>query len=538
MSEAQVKAALEQEEAAALKQGAIALHTTSPSSFVTMALEIEDSQCVYGLLAFFFFCSSLTKENRRRIRRSAKAAQGGSSSQRDALLKDQRNSLLEQLQAWEALLAVYAPGLLEYKASLRSESPATSSASEKVEDVVVWLPSRIPASQRSSVWIKDLPATEAKLRTAQCTDALDSLRRILRIKSRMIQFKNKNLRGQRSGTRSRAVIDRVHERARAAAEKYRCARAAKLELVGPGDWEKLHQVLADGDIRGYQDPNRLRPKKPRKGIWEDGEEEEAEGEPGATEPGDGEEAVEETEFELFNEPRTKRDGTGETRRTLSWIWTTEGDGGSIAKPAEKGTRHDVETTGDEMEVLPRSTTETTPADTDTVEDTTATGDGGDTSKGKKKAGVKKKVDGDDILRSEWARSRVRVERAKEEVMMVKEEMSRVLRYLGWKERWWMERASMREGVSKELAEGIQAYAISQAGIQRGLASKFRELWKDPLATNVSEDSDSSGDEDDEEGEGQDDDKGSNNEEEEGEGQDDDEGNNSEEEEGDDDGHED
>jgi len=77
----------------------------------------------------------------------------------------------------------------------------------------------------------------------------------------MIQFKNKNLRGQRAGTRSRAVIDRVHERARVAADKYRIARRAKLALSGTGDWEKTLRLLEDGDVRSYQDPDRLKPRQ-------------------------------------------------------------------------------------------------------------------------------------------------------------------------------------------------------------------------------------------------------------------------------------
>ena len=51
---------------------------------------------------------------------------------------------------------------------------------------------------------------EAKLRRAQCFDALHGLRHTLRVKTRMLHFKRKNIRGQRDGVRSRTVIDRVH----------------------------------------------------------------------------------------------------------------------------------------------------------------------------------------------------------------------------------------------------------------------------------------------------------------------------------------
>ena len=104
---------------------------------------------------------------------------------------------------------------------------------------------------------KGLAEIEAKLRTAQCQDALEGVRNVLKMKTRMIAFKNQNIHGQRQGTRSRAVIDQVHERARNTAEKYRASRAAKLELEGRGVWEETLRELKDQDVRGYQDPNRL-----------------------------------------------------------------------------------------------------------------------------------------------------------------------------------------------------------------------------------------------------------------------------------------
>ncbi|PPQ85803.1 hypothetical protein CVT26_004590 [Gymnopilus dilepis] len=90
--------------------------------------------------------------------------------------------------------------------------PSATDTSELPKDTTIWLPSRIPEPHRARVCVPNLPLIEEKLRAAQCSDSLESLRRILRIKSRMIQFKNKNICGQRDGTRSRAVIDRVHER--------------------------------------------------------------------------------------------------------------------------------------------------------------------------------------------------------------------------------------------------------------------------------------------------------------------------------------
>lgn len=333
---------------------------------------------------------------------------------KDGSITEQRNGLHSRIQAWEQLLLIYIPGILQYKA----EHPLEPT-SEHPEDSILWLPSRIDNSYRESVCRPGLPAIEEKLRITQCTDSLDAMRRILRIKSRMIQFKHKNLRGQRDGTRSRAVIDRVHERARASAEKYRAARAARLALSGPGDWENIFRPLADADVRGFQDANQLRLRKGRKGTLEDDQLAEA-GEAGEEgEAGKEGEAEAEGELVLFQEDRSRRDGTGETRRTLSWIWTND----AVEKVSDRS---------------------------------------------------------DEVLRSEWAKSRARSKRATEEVMLLKEEMSRVLKYLEWKGDWWMSRSQARPDESPELREGISVFAIKSSKIQLELRESFRKLWDSPL----------------------------------------------------------
>jgi hypothetical protein len=213
------------------------------------------------------------------------------------------------------------PGLLQYQADLASGSISARRSphnSDNPEDVDIWLPSRIAEAYRSRVCREGLADIEERIRTAQCYDALDAIRHALTVKSRMIMFKNKNVRGQRDGLRSRSVIDRVHEKAREQAAKYRTAREAKYSLCGEGPWEEVLRVLLDGDVRGYQDKNLLRVRKGRPGTLED-EQVEVDGGSGIenAEKEDG------SRIPLWEEERGRRDGTGETRRTLSWIWTTK-----------------------------------------------------------------------------------------------------------------------------------------------------------------------------------------------------------------------
>jgi hypothetical protein len=47
---------------------------------------------------------------------------------------------------------------------------------------------------------------------------------------------------------------------------------------------------------------------------------------------------------------------------------------------------------------------------------------------------------DNILRVEWVKSCARAARACEEVLLLREEMRRVLEYLQWELRWWVTQA--------------------------------------------------------------------------------------------------
>ncbi|KDR68470.1 hypothetical protein GALMADRAFT_15264, partial [Galerina marginata CBS 339.88] len=182
-------------------------------------------------------------------------------------------------------------------------------------------------------------------------------------------------------------------------------------LCGPGSWEQSLQVLSDSDIRSYQDPEKMKAKTGRKGTLEDSMIPQSIS-------GDG---IQGDEINLLND-RTKRDGTGLTRRTLSWIWMVDNNTHNT---------HFAENNAD-------------------------------------------------ILRSEWARSRARANRATEEVALLREEMRRVLAFLNWKAWWWSSKQASRVVQDVVLTEGLQAYAIDQASLQRQLQESFRVIWKEPL----------------------------------------------------------
>lgn len=107
----------------------------------------------------------------------------------------------------------------------------------------------------------------------------------------MIHWKNHNISGQHHGTRSRGIIDRMQARLETLARKYRAARKARLDLQ-PGDWEVIFRELKSGDIRSYVDPEESIADAAKKAR------------------------------DAEKRARYKNQSSGDTRRELSWIWTS------------------------------------------------------------------------------------------------------------------------------------------------------------------------------------------------------------------------
>ncbi|PPQ97624.1 hypothetical protein CVT26_002547 [Gymnopilus dilepis] len=411
----QAKKELAEEEKQRLVKGGVVLHETSPALFLENGLEIEDSQRRLSWI----------------VRHKEKDA--------DAI-SEERQALRKQIDTWRKIQPIYMPGLAQHLRNQERIKPGSTLDGDKPEEFVLWLPSSLQSPDRQVACVEGLPAIEDRLRTAQCHDALRGICDTLRLKSRMVHFKNKNVRGQREGTRSRELINRVHNRARKLAAQYRAARAAKLRLSGPGEWENSLQVLRDSDVRSPQDPERIKPRKRRRGTYEDSELPPGVDAEEGDDNGDG--------IDLLPEVRSKRDGSGQTRLTISWIWTVI--------PNDSSSDHKV----------------------------------------------------DKILRAEWCRSRARVNRATEEVQLLREEMRRVLAFLEWRANWWRGRSAARSDVSADLAEGLRAYCASQADHQLTLKASFQTIWRAPLLDHDSTDSDDDSDEDeDSDGDGEGDDGG-------------------------------
>lgn len=70
-------------------------------------------------------------------------------------------------------------------------------------------------------------------------------------------------------------------------------------------------------------------------------------------------------------------------------------------------------------------------------------------------------------------------RWKEEVLLLKEEMRRVQRFLEYRVAEWEGRCC--EGGSSEVVAGQRAYTARQAGVHRDIAALFRAKWDTPMS---------------------------------------------------------
>ena len=90
---------------------------------------------------------------------------------KEGSLTEQRNMLRMRLCAWDQLLPIYMPGLLQYETDLAKGDSTTSTTpnqSPHPEDSVIWLPSRIAVMERARVCRPGLAQMEERLHSGQC----------------------------------------------------------------------------------------------------------------------------------------------------------------------------------------------------------------------------------------------------------------------------------------------------------------------------------------------------------------------------------
>ncbi|KAJ7669187.1 hypothetical protein DFH06DRAFT_944750, partial [Mycena polygramma] len=362
-TEAAVLLELKQAEAQEVAEGraAFAEARSTPAAFIKAGLQLEESQ--------------------RRIRAEVKGVTLVTAD-RSSQIQEMRLSFLKKLRTYERLQVIFMPGVVALKAEAE-DMRDPDQPPPKAEDIKLWMPSELDTATRRRVCRKGLGDAEAKVREAQCADALNDLRSRLHTQTHLITWRNANSVGQRAATRSATLIGRVGDRIARVAAKYRRAREALVSLKGEGHAPHF-KVLSDADLNTnvqQESDAKARKKLARLGSSK----------------------------RVRNEPSDKR-------KVFSWIWTVGGGPGENEAHLHES------------------------------------------------------------VRMEWSKAKARKDRWVEEVMMLREEMKRVLRMLRTIQGEWQDRIGKRSEIDPELAAGLKAYALRQVYVHRRLATAFHAGW--------------------------------------------------------------
>lgn len=213
---------------------------------------------------------------------------------------------MRQLKQFRSMQDVYTPAaavMLAQTEEAQQHLPEAKRVQPEVEHQELWLPSALPANHRMHSCRAGLIDIETRLRQAQCLDALEKIRTLQRGRLSFIGFRNRNVRGQNPTTRAADTINRIEDKSKALAVKYRATRRALFDLMGPGDWERELKELNDGDLT-TPDGTEISIEDPNEEIGPDGR--------------------------LLSKKRriALERGLGEGRRVVSWIWTMKGSAGN------------------------------------------------------------------------------------------------------------------------------------------------------------------------------------------------------------------
>ncbi|KAJ7903741.1 hypothetical protein B0H14DRAFT_3421921 [Mycena olivaceomarginata] len=227
ITEAEILLQLEKDDAKRVQNGVPSIHSVSLASFVAAGLEVEAEQ--------------------RRVRVQVERKKAGLSVQEIDVVA-LRRALNRSIQRLRKLQATYTPAAIVALSS-RENVPED----EQPEHVPLFLPSALPPAARAVPGVDALVVMEDSVRDAQCSAALERLRRALTAKSQLVTYKNLQSHHQGANTRARAIVERNETKIRLSSEEYQMAWAAKLRMVD-GDVKRVGwQQLRKEDIRCMAD---------------------------------------------------------------------------------------------------------------------------------------------------------------------------------------------------------------------------------------------------------------------------------------------
>ncbi|KAE9385880.1 hypothetical protein BT96DRAFT_1006633 [Gymnopus androsaceus JB14] len=80
------------------------------------------------------------------------------------------------------------------------------------------------------------------------------------------------------------------------------------------------------------------------------------------------------------------------------------------------------------------------------------------------------------LRVEWCKARARAQRYREELELIDEEMGRAIAFTQSRADWWLKQIGLRQSVTAEVRDGLEAYGREQSAIEKERAMVWEEEW--------------------------------------------------------------
>ncbi|KAJ6488781.1 hypothetical protein C8R45DRAFT_826688 [Mycena sanguinolenta] len=277
MSLGDIRTKLAKEELLRSGEGDEVEREDTPSTFILMGLEIEESQ--------------------RYLAVDVKAVANPTDAQSVEFLKRCTN-LLKRIRAFCKLQRTYMPALRRHL-TVSQCALFDSEVDRNAEAVRLFLPSDIlDQRKRVAACAVGLPEVEADLRVGEAREALEALRQGLCTRTMTNRFHLCHCTGQRMLTRGQGVLHQINLKIHKAKLRYRYVRNAIKRLQGDGPWEMELRILEDTDVRALNERALTAEElEQRKSIH------------------DYEDVVEEGGVAAFGEV-----ALSEGRRTLSWTW--------------------------------------------------------------------------------------------------------------------------------------------------------------------------------------------------------------------------
>lgn len=222
------------------------------------------------ILGVWYFTNE--RKTRSQLREELSKIKAKTSKQKADVL-EKRAAFLRQINIWRQAQLIYTPEVATLLATSTAVDENGSPRVDVAEHVPLFLPSALPAHVRTSPGLARVCNMEMRLRKADANDALSDIRRGRRNITRLWRHKKVHVAGtgNRTNTRMLTIYVRLDTKVQRAAEKYRRARAALVNLDPGGMWQESLKELRKEDIRGpgKEPEDKKKAKKTSNGRFED-----------------------------------------------------------------------------------------------------------------------------------------------------------------------------------------------------------------------------------------------------------------------------